>query len=123
WSYFETFDPQQSFDAWVFRIARNLLIDQSRRRRCRQEVSLDAPVTEREESERGCAFEIADSTGDPENCFMTEEISEGLQSALSSLSTIHRKTLLLVAQQHSYEQIARVFNCSVGTVRSRVYRA
>jgi RNA polymerase sigma-70 factor, ECF subfamily len=123
WSYFETFDPQQSFDAWVLRIARNLLIDQSRRRKHRQEISLDAPVTELEGSENVCYFEIVDSTGDPESCLMTKEIGEGLQSTLSSLPTLHRQTLLLVAQQHSYEQIARVFNCSLGTVRSRIYRA
>jgi RNA polymerase sigma-70 factor, ECF subfamily len=123
WSYFETFDPRQPFDAWIFRIARNLIIDQSRRRTRRQEISLDAPVANKEESESVCCPEIANSTADPQNCLMAKELSAGLQFALRSLSTIHRKTLLLVAQQHSYEQIAGVFGCSIGTVRSRVYRA
>lgn len=123
WTHFESFNPQRSFEAWVYRIASNLVIDQVRRRRRRQEFSLDAPATDLEGNEHECRSELADSTGDPENCLMANEISESLQFALRSLPPIHRKTLLLVAQQHSYEQIAGVLDCSIGTVRSRVYRA
>lgn len=37
WRHFEQFDPQYPFKSWVFRIAKNLLIDQNRRRSLRQE--------------------------------------------------------------------------------------
>jgi RNA polymerase sigma-70 factor (ECF subfamily) len=123
WTHFESFDPSRSFEAWVFRIAGNLIIDQSRRRKHHQEISLDAPVAFQEGDEEVSRPELADHTRDPENCLMAKEVSAELQSALLSLPSLHQTTLLLVAQQRSYEQIARAFDCPVGTVRSRVYRA
>ena len=78
WTHFETFDPRCSFDAWVFRIASNLLIDQSRRRKRRQEISLDAPVARSEENEGSGCLELADSTSDPHERLMAKEISAEL---------------------------------------------
>lgn len=123
WTHFETFDPCCSFDAWVFRIASNLLIDQSRRRKRRQEISLDAPVLRSEENESLGCLELADSTSDPHERLMAKEISAELKGAMRSLPPVHQAVLLQVAQQRSYAQIALAMNCAEGTVRSRVYRA
>ena len=127
WTHFESFDPNRSFDTWVFRIASNLLIDQGRRRKHRQEISLDAPTASQEaegrDKEGGGCPQLADPASDPQARMMAKEVNAELQSALHSLSPLHKATLLLVAQQRSYEQIADEFACPVGTVRSRVYRA
>jgi RNA polymerase sigma-70 factor (ECF subfamily) len=122
WGHFEEFDLRHPFEAWVFRIARNLMIDQCRRRRRRQEISLDAPAAYLEGDENK-TLELSDSSGDPQNCFMAGEISDELRSALGSLAPVYQVPLLLRAEQRSYEQIARALNCPVGTVRSRIYRA
>ena len=123
WNYFETFDPRRSFDAWVFRIAQNLLIDQSRRRSRRQGRLPSAPAAELEEKEDLRHAESADSVNLPEKSLLAKELRAEMQSALRSLPPAYQETLLLVAREHTYEQIARHFDCPVGTVRSRVYRA
>ena len=126
WGHFDSFDPQRPFEAWVFRIARNLMIDLSRCKGPGRMLSLDAPAANAEGgegNEGACLLEIPDSAGDPACCLMTQEISDDLQSALGSLPPVYRMTLLLLAQQHSYQQIARACDCSVGTVRSRAHRA
>jgi RNA polymerase sigma-70 factor (ECF subfamily) len=122
WAHFETFDPRRSFETWVFRIASNLITDLHRRRKRRQEFSLDATVAGRE-SDGQCYAELADSTGNPHEKLMADEISSELQTALYDLPPLHRTTLLLLAQERSYEQIAGYYGCPVGTVRSRVHRA
>lgn len=123
WVHFETFDPRCSFDAWIFRIAGNILIDQSRRRKRRQEISLDAPAARSEENEGSGCLELTDSTSDPHESLMAKEISAELQWALRSLPPVHQATLRMLAQQCSYAQIAHALDCPEGTVRSRVYRA
>lgn len=123
WTHFETFDPRYSFEAWIFRIASNILIDQSRRRKRRQEISLDAAAAHADENEGLGCLELADSTSDPREILMSKEISAELQWAMRSLPPVHRTTLLQVAQQRSYAQIASTMNCPEGTVRSRVHRA
>jgi RNA polymerase sigma-70 factor, ECF subfamily len=123
WSHFDTYDPRRSFEGWIYRIISNLIIDRSRRRSRRQEVSLDAPAACIAGNEGMCCAELSDRTGDPQDCLMAKEISAELQSAWRSLPPLHQEVLALVAQQHSYEQIARAFDCPMGTVRSRVHRA
>ncbi len=123
WAHFETFDPDRSFEGWVFRIASNLMIDHNRRRRRRQEISLDSPTAYLSEHEVDYRPEMSDSASDPQNCLIANEISVELQSALRCLPPVHQATLLLLAQERSYEQIARTFDCPLGTVRSRVHRA
>ena len=123
WAHFETFDPRCSFEAWIFRIASNILIDQSRRRKRRQEISLDTPAVHTEANEDLGCLELADNASDPRAILMAKEISVELQWALRSLPPVHQTILLQVAQQRSYAQIATTMNCPEGTVRSRVYRA
>ncbi len=127
WTHFETFDPRYSFEAWLFRIAGNIIIDQSRKRKRRPEISLDAPTMGSGENENGneggCCPELPDSASGPQERLLEREISGELQAALRSLPHLHQATLLMIAQERSYEQIAHALNCPMGTIRSRVYRA
>jgi RNA polymerase sigma-70 factor, ECF subfamily len=123
WMHFETFDHHRSFEAWVFRIASNLMIDHNRRRRRRPEISLEVSAACMEENEGVFSAEPSQHTGDPQDTLIAKEINAELLSTLYTLPPIHRATLLLVAQEFSYDQIATTLNCPVGTVRSRVHRA
>ena len=120
--HFETFDPTRSFEAWVFRIARNLMIDQIRRRKNKRPLSLDMTVPQPKgwTGDDGTTLEIADSTGDPVCCLMKEVISTEIEAALHVLPPMFRTTLLLLAERHSHQKIARICDCSIGTVRSCV---
>ncbi|MBI2302299.1 MAG: sigma-70 family RNA polymerase sigma factor, partial [Armatimonadetes bacterium] len=56
--------------------------------------------------------------------FIEETMSEPLQKALNGLSVDFRRTLILVdVQELSYEEVAGLMCCPVGTVRSRLHRA
>ena len=60
----------------------------------------------------------------PESSMMTDELAAIIKSALSSLPEDLRTALTLREfEGMSYEDIAVVMNCPVGTVRSRIFRA
>ena len=98
----------RSFNVWLYRIARNKVYDGFRRKD--RFVSLpedeDIPVSGSEES----GFD--------------EEDAEKLHLALNNLKPYHREVLTLgFLEQMSYQSIADVIGCSIGTVRSRMFYA
>ena len=65
---------------------------------------------------------IDDAT--PENSIMTDELAAIIKSALSALPEDLRTALTLREfEDMSYEDIAAIMDCPVGTVRSRIFRA
>ena len=103
-------DAPAAFRTWLYRVARHRAISFLRRRRA--EVSLDAfeqpatPVVE-----------------DAELTFTADE-ARAVYLALDRLSPSHREVLTLrFLGDLSYEQIATVLGCRVGTVRSRIHYA
>jgi len=97
-----------AFAAWLYRIARNRTFRQLRKRHLSLR-SLDG-------------IDLPADPGD-EALFSAEE-AESIHLALDRLSEEHREVLLLrFIEEMSYEDIARVTDCSVGTVRSRLHYA
>ena len=99
-------DPA-AFTAWLYRIARNQAFSLLRGRR-----SPELPLEE------------ADGLGvDPEKDWTAAD-AEWIHAGLDRLSPEHREALLLrFVEGMSYEEIARVTDCQVGTVRSRLHHA
>jgi RNA polymerase sigma-70 factor, ECF subfamily len=114
---YQSFDRYQRhlpFANWLYRIMVNLHIDQVRRRPRHRVESVDAV-------EGG--LEIADRSGDPAEVLLARELDERLQTALAKLPHEFRTAVLLCdVQGFSYEEIAEIMRCSIGTVRSRVHR-
>ena len=106
-----SFDPETRFDAWVFRILRNLWLDQLRRAKT-----------------AGPAVDIADI---PEPAIPSgEEASEArmalarVEAALQKLAPEQREVLVLVCiEDLSYRDAAEVLEIPIGTVMSRLARA
>lgn len=116
-------DPSKPFDAWFFRILRNLVFDESRRHERRRTVSLDVPVQGPfgEES-------YADLLPDQEEAVLEvlerRDAGAAVRRALDKLSPEHRAVLALCDMEgRSYEEAAKVLEVPLGTVRSRVNRA
>lgn len=113
-----SFQPGTSFLSWVYRIITNLYRDELRRRKgiFQQELPEDnAP------QEYGGAKPLA---VDPIGTYIEEQLSEPLSVALAELSPEQRQVVILAdIEELSYQEIAEVVGCSIGTVRSRLHRA
>lgn len=115
-----TFRGESDFGTWLHRIAVNLWLN-SRRKATVAVVSLDEPVTTRDGT---LQREVSTLEGEPESLLLGRELNELLQRALEGLPKEQQAVLVLrELQDHTYEEMARILNCSLGTVRSRLNRA
>ena len=114
------FNGQARFDTWLFTIARNLVIDQRRKRTM---SSLDELFEGHSEDDRPMSFEVADGDPTPFDKFSNLEDRERIASALLQLDTLHREVLVLrFHEELSLEEIAKVTRAPLSTVKSRLYR-
>ena len=114
------FNGQARFDTWLFTIARNLVIDQRRKRTMQ---SLDELFEGSGDDDRPMSFEIADSEPTPFDHFSNLEDRERIAAALLQLDMIHREVLVLrFHEELSLDEIAKVTRSPLSTVKSRLYR-
>jgi RNA polymerase sigma-70 factor (ECF subfamily) len=111
-----TFRRDASFYSWLFRIGYNAAISRKRKSRSGQ-ISLDGnSVGERIPDNR--------SETDPAASLLSEEITDQVQAAVHELPDEYREALILKEIEGlPYEEIAELFQCPIGTVRSRIHRA
>jgi RNA polymerase sigma-70 factor, ECF subfamily len=111
------YDGKSKFEAWLFTIARHLVIDWQRQKKTQ---SLDAMT----DPEEGAPFEIADeSEPSPLGLVLTREQEENVQASLGQVPAIYREVLLLRFQEEmKLEEIAVVLETPISTVKSRLYR-
>lgn len=115
------FRQQSDLGTWLHRIAVNKWINISRREKKTRTVSLDAPV---QTTEGEMQREIPAAEGNPLELVQEKEFHTLVRRALYQLTPEHRAVLVLrEIQGYSYEEIASILSCSVGTVRSRLSRA
>ncbi|MBC3810963.1 MULTISPECIES: RNA polymerase sigma factor RpoE [Undibacterium] len=115
------FRGDSAFYTWLYRIgintAKNYLVTQGRR----APTSTDADVDEAE------TFVDADGLRDintPESLLASKQIAETVNAAMSSLPEELRNAITLrEIEGLSYDEIADVMLCPIGTVRSRIFRA
>ncbi len=116
-----SFQSKSSLNTWLFRIATNLCIDFSRKTKntTRQTLSLTL-YTEDEEKE----LDVPDSKADPQRMLLNSELGAVLEAALQELPDKLRSVFLLYdVEGLSYEEIAAIASCPLGTVKSRIYNA
>ena len=123
WDNFETYDATRSFEGWLFRIITNRVIDMRRRQKRVPMFSLDTPIYGDDEGQP-LAHEFAAPYSDPMNIVIDPVMEEKLQSALEALPADYRQAIMLCdVEQRSYQEIADMMHCAIGTVRSRIHRA
>lgn len=109
------------FSTWLFTIARNLCLNELRRRTRHPAVSLDAPHPEHED-EAGRPLPDRRAAG-PVESTLHAELEAKIQEALNELPENQRTAILLCREQElSYEDIAAVLGCSLTAVKSLIHR-
>jgi len=113
-----------AFKNWLFAIATNVAIDGLRRRKRLRLVSLNGKVDcDDSDEEFGTAI-AADNRCNPYDQAIKAEQAEKVRQAIELLPARQRATLVLAYyQQLSYGQIAEALGCSIGTVRTQMFRA
>ena len=116
-----SFRGDSAFYTWLYRIgintAKNYLVAMGRR----------APTTTEFDSEEAENFDDGDQLRDlntPEAELMTKQIAATVNQTMEELPEELRTAITLrEIEGMSYEDIAAVMNCPIGTVRSRIFRA
>src|ERR1700682_3577919 len=110
------YDGKSKFEAWLFSIARHLVIDWQRQKKAQ---SLDALTT----PDEGAPMEFADDDPSPLHLFLAHESEATVQASVEKLPAIYREVLLLRFQEElGLVEIATVLNAPLSTVKSRLYR-
>jgi RNA polymerase sigma-70 factor (ECF subfamily) len=109
------------FSTWLFTIARNLCLNEIRRRSRHPAESLDAPHPEQEDQPLQ-QFEDKKTFSPPES-LLQGELAQNIDRALADLPENQRSAILLCRQEElSYEEIAEVLGCSVSATKSLIHR-
>lgn len=119
------FRGESAFYTWLYRIAVNTAKKAMiglQRDPLRTEASLAATSDDDEDAPR---FESDATDGEtPESVLASRQIVETVNAAVESLSEDLRQAITLrEIDGLSYEDIAEIMQCPIGTVRSRIYRA
>ena len=115
-----SFRRGSSLKTWLYRIAVREALNNRRwfKRHLQKNVSIDA------QPEEGFApVEVEDCTASPYEQMATHEIQAAVQDALQQIPEVFRGAVILRDLEGlSYEEVAEVLDCSVGTVKSRILR-
>ena len=118
------FRGDSAFYTWLYRIAVNTakkaLVDLKR-----DPIVTESALASRDEDEETSRVENELTDGEtPEAVLASKEIAAAVNSAIEALSEDLRQAITLrEIEGLSYEEIAELMNCPIGTVRSRIFRA
>jgi RNA polymerase sigma-70 factor (ECF subfamily) len=119
----DRFDDAQSLESWYMTVLKNLFLDGRRKWERKHGLSLDAPV-----GEHG-TLTVADCVADEREVAVLERLERAenaglVRRALAKLPRDARAVLTMVdINGMGYEEAAKVLDCPLNTVRSRLFRA
>ncbi len=109
------FKFQSSFATWAYRITMNTCLDELRRRKLRTATSLDVLLD--------TGWSPTDDGETPEQYSIASEQRRMLERAIADLPEDMRAAIVLRdVQGFSYDEIARMLEANVGTIKSRISR-
>jgi len=116
------FDRSKKFSTWIYTIASNLAKNELRNRSRNPLVYFQTMTSGWEDEDRPLEFE--DPNARPDDEFDRKHLRELVDAAVKRLPTHHRQVFVLrELEGRSYEEIAEITHCNLGTVKSRLNRA
>ncbi len=115
------YESRAKFSTWLFTIARNLCLNEIRRRSRHPADSLDQAHAEHDDQPRQ-QFEDKSNVAPPEK-LLQGELAQKIEEALAGLPENQRTAILLCRQEElSYEEIAEILGCSLSATKSLIHR-
>jgi RNA polymerase sigma-70 factor (ECF subfamily) len=115
------YEVASKFSTWLFTIARNLCLNEIRRRSRHPVESMEA-THPAQEDQPARQFEDVKIASPPES-LLHGELEEKIEQAMAELPENQRLAILLCRQDElSYEEIARVLGCSLSATKSLIHR-
>jgi RNA polymerase sigma-70 factor (ECF subfamily) len=112
---------EAKFSTWIFTIARNLCLNEIRRRSRHPAESLDAAENPDDES-AGRQFEDRKNASAPD-LLLRDELTHKVEEALAALPENQRTAILLFKEKDmSYEDISKILDCSLSATKSLIHR-
>ena len=109
------------FSTWLFTIARNLCLNELRRRTRHPAESIEETSAEREDQPQR-QYEDKSQPAPPET-LLQGELARKIEEALAGLPENQRSAILLCRQEDlSYEEIAEILDCSLSATKSLIHR-
>ena len=116
-----SFDPAYRFKTWLYRIASNCAIDYLRKKKP-STCSLHPDA--RDDRSAGLDATLAGNDPTPHDVLRLRELTDRLETAVHRLPSDFRQLILLRHRQHCrYDEIARITELPLGTVKNRIFRA
>lgn len=121
WKSAARYQANAKFSTWIYTIARNLCLNEIRRRARHPAESLDGSAPAGEEA---IAPQLEDRAApQPPGALLQGELEAKLAEALADLPENQRTAILLCQRDElSYEEIARVLGCSLAATKSLIFR-
>jgi len=116
-----SFDPTYRFKTWLYRIASNCAIDHLRKK---QPTTCSLHPDEHSDRSAGLDATLAGHEPTPHDALRLRELQQRLEIAVQGLPADFRQLILLRHRQHCrYDEIARITELPLGTVKNRIFRA
>jgi RNA polymerase sigma-70 factor (ECF subfamily) len=118
----DRYDPRYKLSNWLLKIAHNTVVDHFRQRKSRSET---LPLEFLGRGDEPSAAELGDpAADDPLENLVRAEIAQKIECAMAALRPEYRQVVVLRYHEDlSHEEIARIMDLPVGTVKSHLHRA
>src|SRR5580704_10880020 len=117
------YQPTAKFTTWLFTITRNTILNEHRRRSRHAAESLEGLQDPQDKESAG--WQAPDTTmPDPAQDVIERELKEKIMEAIQELPEAQRTAVILCRYEGlSYEEIAKVLDCTVSATKSLLHRA
>jgi len=116
------FDRSKKFSTWIYTIASNLAKNELRNRSRNPLVLFQAIRKNWQDEDRPLQFE--DPSSRPDDLYRKRHLRDLVEQSVDQLPEHHRQVFVLrELEGRSYEEIAEITECNLGTVKSRLNRA